>query len=218
MNFSEEPWKLCQLDDNTLVCLVQETGSRRAIETLVLRHHPWIKRWVRAHGISWRLSAQEIEDAEQNMVHVLIKAIACFHGRPPTQSNEQSFGSFLRWRVHHRFRDFVKRLRRVERRYDHSPEAMASLELGPDSHAGRGFGDDAMKTNPHLASSRNEILSRLRKVVGDLEESQRALLESLVSDQGLAAIARDLNIAYVTAKRRRRKLLDKVRAEMKDCI
>jgi RNA polymerase sigma factor (sigma-70 family) len=188
--------------------------SRVDDQTLILRHYAPIKRWIKDWGGSLCLSIEDIEDAQHEMVLVLMEAIARFRRRDATDPDGWDFPTFLEWLVRNRFYNFLKQLRRLQRRFDNAPKALAAIRFGASARAGQGASEDEANCDPLLAASRNETLACLGKVVSRLGETEQELWEKLVREHGLAAIAAELKIAYVTAKRRRRKLLAKVQLEM----
>src|SRR5262249_18328925 len=141
------------------------------------------------------LAPADIEDARQDAVFGVLKAIARYDPLQLDKPQGCHFRTFLRRVLTDRFKDFVKRLWRLER-YHRQPDPRAS-GLGAESKGGgAAAGSDGpfadKKSDPALIAERNELRIRLRETLDQLDETTRGLLHGLLSGLHLRAAAAEL--------------------------
>src|SRR5262249_31165866 len=140
----------------------------------------------------------------------VLKAIARYDPLELDKPQGCHFHTFLRRVLTDRFKDFIKRLWRIESHY-RQPEPRAT-RLGGGERNGRsaaaGCGGHFVdrKSDPALIVEGNELRARLRETLDQLDDTNRGLLNGLLSGLHLRAAAAELGIPYDAAKRRWRRL------------
>lgn len=189
---------LTQMADEALVILVQECTFQPAADELVLRYYqrmnPRIALLVRQRRI-----ATDVQDAQQNGVFAILEAIADYDTREVAKPRGCSFRTFVRLVVTARCWDFVKHVRRAEKRYRRLDEHRA--EQG---------------TDPVEALAQQEETARLHCALERLDEPLRRLWHELTGGKKLPQIAREQGISYDRVKRQRQRLLAQLAAALSD--
>src|SRR5438034_1803623 len=111
---------LSQIGDEELVVMAKECGYQPATQELLVRFHDWTNRLIAQQAKHTRLTATDVEDAQQNAVFALLEAVTRYDALEMVKPNGCGFRPFLRLVLTARFRDFVKHVRRVERAYENS--------------------------------------------------------------------------------------------------
>lgn len=200
---------LTALDDETLVVLIKECGYRPAEEVLMLRYQETSNRWIRQLARQRDLAPADVEDAMQDAVFGLLKAVARYDTAQIGKMKGCTFYAFLRRVVSDRFKDFVKSLWRYQNRYRRSLYYTEDGEEGASLRVSEGLHTDA-QSDPAEQLERQELLRKFRELVDELDETGKRLIERLLSGERLRDIAEEMNISYDAAKRRRRQVLSKL--------
>lgn len=195
------------MDDETLVVLAKECGYRPAEETLLLRYQETSNRWIRRLARQRDLEPADVEDAIQDAVFGLLKAVARYDTAQIGKLKGCTFYAFLRRVLSDRFKDFVKSLWRYQNRYRRSLSVSEDGDLGGDYLCK----EDA---DPAEELERKELLRQFRELVEELDDTGRRMMERLLSGERLREVAAHLNISYDAAKRRRRQVLSKIAARL----
>src|SRR5262249_2113579 len=106
--------QLTSLRDEELVALVTRSGFHEAGRVLLLRHCEWSRRLITRLARHRGLSPHDTEDALQDAMFAILKAICRYDTLRPGGQNGCLFQSFLGRVLTNRFKDFVKNLRRAE--------------------------------------------------------------------------------------------------------
>jgi RNA polymerase sigma factor (sigma-70 family) len=189
---------LAQLADEALVILVQECAFQPAADELVLRHYQPMNQLI-ALRVRHRWIAADVPDAQQNGVFAILEAIARYDTRQVAKARGCSFHTFVRLVVRARCCDFVRQVRRAEKRYRRLDERR--VEGGSD---------------PVEALAQQEERTRLHRALERLDEPLRRLWEELSSGKKLPQIAREQGISYNRVKRQRQRLLAQLAAALAD--
>jgi RNA polymerase sigma factor (sigma-70 family) len=184
---------LNKLRDEELVVLAQECGYRPAEAELLLRHRDLSNAVVEQFARRRGLADADVDDARQDAVFGVLKAIARYDTRLLGKAQRCPFRAFLRRVLIDRVKDFVKLLWRYNVRYGRRADAEGWPHAGRDS-------------DPVRAAASNELMGRFREAVAQLDATQRRLVDGLIAGRRLRAIAGYLQISYDAAKRRRRRL------------
>src|SRR5215472_13642910 len=106
---------MSKLGDEELVVLAKECGYQPAVQELLVRFHEWTGQLIAQQAKRTRLSATDVEDAQQNAVFAVMEAISHYYTAQIAKPTGCSFRTFLRITLTGRFRDFVKHVARVAR-------------------------------------------------------------------------------------------------------
>ena len=106
---------LTQMADEALVILVQECTFQPATDELLLRYYQRMKPLIAVLMRQRRLAAK-VPDAQQNGVFAILEAMAVYDTREVAKPRGCSFRTFVRLVVRARCCDFVKQVRRAEKR------------------------------------------------------------------------------------------------------
>jgi RNA polymerase sigma factor (sigma-70 family) len=174
---------LTQMADEALVILVQECTFQPANEELVLRHYQRMNQLI-ALRVRQRRIATDVQDAQQNGVFAILEAIASYDTREVAKPRGCSFRTFMRLVVTARCCDFVKQVRRAEKRYRRLEERRA--EQGSD---------------PVEVLVQQEEIARLHAALERLDEPLQRLWDELTCGKKLPKIAREQGISYDRVKR-----------------
>jgi RNA polymerase sigma factor (sigma-70 family) len=189
---------LAQLADEALVTLVQECTFQPAADELVLRYYQRLNQLIALQIRHCRI-AVDVQDAQQNGVFAILEAIACYDTREVAKPRGCSFRTFVRLVVTARCCDFVKQVRRAEKRYRRLDECQA-----------------ARWRDPVQALAQLEEIARLHGALERLNEPMRRLWHELASGKKLPQIAREQGIAYDRVKRQRQRMLAQLAAALLD--
>jgi RNA polymerase sigma factor (sigma-70 family) len=208
--------ELSKMGDEELVVLARECGYRPAVDELVVRYEEWKNRWITFQARSIRLSAADLEDAQQNAVFSVLEAISTYKTQQMNRPGGCRFRSFLKIVLTGRFRDFVKHLKRVECHFDRSAQASHDPDC-KDGLPNKKRMPQAWiekRSDPADAAVWQEALARLNTVLENLDENVLRLWKALAAGTHLRQIARDLGVSYDSAKRRRRRLLAELASQL----
>lgn len=186
--------ELSKLGDEVLVRLARECGHRPAERELVARYRARVNLLVVRLARRQGLEAAEIEDACQDAVFGVMKAIERYDTNQVGISGGCSFRSFLSRVVSDRFRDFVKKHWRRKRRFG---------QLQTVTEVVGGTTED----DPSRIAQKRETHGRIRSFMHGLESPARELMDTLVSENSLRDVAQTVGVSYDKAKRMRRRLI-----------
>jgi RNA polymerase sigma factor (sigma-70 family) len=193
---------LNELGDGTLVVLAKECGYQRAETALLQRYYDWSHNLIRQLSRRRGLSAADTEDAGQDAVFGILKAIARYDTQQLARPNGCSFGAFLRRVLTDRFKDFLKHVWRVQNRYRH---LVHTDEDGYGKADGVALCKDE-QDNPAQAVAQEEWERRARNLVAQLGDRDRELIDILIAGGSLRTAAERLGLSYDQAKRHWRRL------------
>jgi RNA polymerase sigma factor (sigma-70 family) len=210
---------LSRMGDEELVVLAQECGYLPAANELILRYHEWKDRLIAQKARRTRLTAADVQDAQQNAFFALREAINRYDTEAFVRPNGCSFRTFLRLVITSRFQDFVKHCGRTERHFDRHASDTGALETGTgegDLRGGRRNGLGSDLNDPAAAVEWQEALSRLEQALARLGEEARRMWELLATGMRVQALAKELGVSYDTAKRLRQRLLADLKAQLRE--
>jgi RNA polymerase sigma factor (sigma-70 family) len=174
---------LTQMADEALVILIQECIFQPAADELVLRYYQRMNTLI-ALLIRQRRIVVEVQDAQQNGVFAILEAIAGYDTWEVAKPRGCSFRTFVRMVVTARCYDFVKQVRRAEKRYRRLDERRSEQE-----------------SDPVEALVQQEETARLHGALERLEEPLRRLWQELTCGKKPPQIAREQGISYDRVKR-----------------
>jgi RNA polymerase sigma factor (sigma-70 family) len=210
---------LSRMGDEELVVLAQECGYGPAASELIVRYHKWMYHLVARKARGTRLSAADVQDAQQNAVFAIKEAIDHYNALELGKQKGCSFRTFLRQVLTRRFVDFVRQVKRDRKHFDRSPRGADVLEEDNSPCGRRPIRRDAPHAgtgDPADTAAWRELMARLHVAVGRLGEEARALWERLASGASLRVIAEEMGVSYDVAKRRRQTLLAQLTAELRE--
>jgi RNA polymerase sigma factor (sigma-70 family) len=195
--------------DERLIALLRSGKCPEAREELVLRYLPWTRRVAIVYATGARLRKDAVPDVRQVASMALLEAIVKYDTEQ-AQKARASFRTFLFHVFQNRFRDFLKKTRRAERRYDRSLSAAMALEEGatrPPRRKQVGSIHDE-SDDPAVLAARHEEMARLVDAINVLSSSKHMIWESVCAGNNLQTIAKELGISYDATRRRLRKTLN----------
>jgi RNA polymerase sigma factor (sigma-70 family) len=207
---------LSRMGDEELVVLAQECGFLAAAHALLARHHSWVNGLIARKGRQTRLGAADVEDARQEAVFWMLQGIARYDTLELARPQGCRFRTFLFTLVGRRFIDFARQVWRRQRRVDRQarlagPEGQRGT-LGMTGRNRARLNQD----NPAAALVCQESRQRLQSALNHLGEAACRLWDALASGMSLRDIAREQGLSYAQAKRRRRRLLANLVAQLRD--
>lgn len=201
-----------QLSDERLLLLAQTRGSRQARDVLIVRHFDWVVTRVDWLAGKYNLSKEDHEDANQDAVLWFFEAITHFDIEQIDRLRECSFRSFVYNVVSMRFKDFLRRLERLDRYKKQLPLLGYSTDEGRRHLAAYLAGNVRHTMCDAIASAEiHEMVMRLHAVLQQQDRSMKEMGELLSAGVSLHEIALRQGISYDAAKRRRRKMLKHLR-------
>ncbi len=199
--------QLTNLTDEELVALVTQSGFQQAEHVLLLRYREWSRRLIMRLARHGRLSPHDTEDALQDAMFAVMKAICRYDTSRLSGQNGCPFQSFLGRVLTNRFKDFVKHLRRTESHFGRpKPRFLELNEAGERRERRRTSLLEDRGSDPALIAQRKELVARVRNAVAHLDEMNSRLVDGLLSGLRLRAVAEELGITYDAAKRRWRRI------------
>jgi RNA polymerase sigma factor (sigma-70 family) len=195
--------RLTNLRDEELVALVTQSGFREAGHVLLLRHREWSRRLIMRLARHRGLSSHDTEDALQDAMFAILKAICRYETVRPNGRNGCLFQAFLGRVLTNRFKDFVKHLRRTESRFSRPMPRFLELNepFGRREDRGTSLLEDK-ESDPAVIAQRKELVARVRNAVANLDGINCRLVHGLLSGRRLRAVADELGITYDMARRR----------------
>jgi RNA polymerase sigma factor (sigma-70 family) len=197
---------LAVMEDEALVVLAEECEYGPARDELIVRYDAQVDRLMSWLGRSYHLTHSDVEDARQSAVFWIVEAIKKFDTEQINKVRRCSFRSFVYRVLIARFKDFAKHLRRVEGHYDRSTQCAVETASGDDAN---GEPED-----PARIAEAQESLNRLQQTLTSLDSESGRLWQMLASGTSLRQIATELKMSYDSAKRRRRKLLERLKGQL----
>jgi RNA polymerase sigma factor (sigma-70 family) len=209
---------LLKMGDEELVVLAQECEFRPAADELVLRYHEPIGRVIAHKARLTTLTARDVEDAQQNVFFALCEAIASYRTLEMAKPGGCRFRSYAGTVALARFWDFVKRVRRLQKRCHCRAELAGrdpaeGIQRGSRLHAL--FVPRQHCSDPTEAAARQEALRALNQALQSLDHPMQALWQQLAAGQKLRQIAQERGLSYDALKRQRRTLLSKLARVLK---
>jgi DNA-directed RNA polymerase specialized sigma24 family protein len=190
-----------QLSDEDLAVRARHQHDRRAQETLLDRHLPRIEALAPAVAAAVGLPRGDWDDAKQVARLAILEAIAGYNDVPPGPEREGRFRRFLNWVAHSRLCDQARGVRRHAQHF--WPETHGIPAGSPP--AGEPIDPAA---DPARIAERHELVEWVQREMGRLTPEERRLVETLVSDESLLAVAAEMHLTYGVAKRRRERIID----------
>ena len=213
---------LTQIEDRELVVLATECGYHPAQHALVLRYHDWCGRRIRWLAHHRGLTETETEDAVQDAVFGILKAIGRYDALKADRHGGCQFHTFLNRVLTDRFKDFVKQLRRSNRRCQPVTSATKGVRTDSDRQQEMGgvqhWPDKRWTSDPAAVLERKELLARLHEAMEQLPDTDRRLIEAYLSGVRWQVLACDLGLSYDAAKHRSRALRRRLALELGPCL
>ena len=195
------------VDDEALIVLARECDYSPARDEILLRYSPQTERLIQWLARTTEFGSTDIEDARQNAVFWTVEAIKKFDLQQDERTRRCSFYSFLYRVLVARFKDFTKQVRRLERR-----RTLASQGEDEDQSSSHLFRDPA---DPAAIVEAEEAARWLNAAVAQLNDECLQIWQRLCEGLSLREIADELGLSYDAAKRRRRKLIDKLKFHLR---
>jgi RNA polymerase sigma factor (sigma-70 family) len=190
---------LTKLGDEELVVLAAECQYHPAEQALLLRYYVWSQRLIARLARRYFLTPSDVEDAGQDTVFAIVRAIARYDTLELGKINGCPFRAFLRRVMSDRFKDFVRQLRRHT-----SDTAKAAIETNARTRPA------CREVNPATAAASTELRERLVELLDERDGFTRDLLQGIMNGMRLRAIAENLGTSYDSIKRHWRKERDQL--------
>jgi RNA polymerase sigma factor (sigma-70 family) len=181
-------------------------AARHALHT---RHLPWATRHVFHVARHFRLSPEEVEEAQQETLFGLNLAVARFH-----PNRGRTFRSFARLVLWQRVCNRAKSAHAVAQHFAAGldPDELSDDRFGPSPRAAATSHDPAQVV---LQEERLQAFARSRE---ELPGTEALLLDLLMEGKRHQEIAAQLGISLSEMKRRRRRLLRKMQRRLASLI
>jgi RNA polymerase sigma factor (sigma-70 family) len=199
--------EMALVDDEALVVLAKECDYSPARDEILLRYSPQTERLIQWLSKSTEFGSTDVEDARQNAIFWTVEAIKKFDTDQIGRERRCSFYSFLYRVLVARFKDFSKQVRRLERR-----RRLTADGSNEDQSLSHLFQDPA---DPSAIVEAAEAARWLQAAVAELDEECQQIWLRLCEGVNLREIAADLGLSYDAAKRRRRKLIEKLKFHLR---
>jgi RNA polymerase sigma factor (sigma-70 family) len=197
--------EMALVDDEALIVLAKECDYSPARDEILLRYSPQTERLIQWLARSTEFGSTDVEDARQNAIFWTVEAIKKFDIDQSGRERRCSFYSFLYRVLVARFKDFSKQVRRLERRRRLSSD-------GEDENSSHLFCDPV---DPATIVEAEETARWLQSAVAELDEECQQIWRRLCEGVNLREIAAELGMSYDSAKRRRRKLIEKLKFHLR---
>ena len=194
------------LEDEELAFLAENCGCSTARQELLMRFYEWSNRLIAQLGRRRGLALADVEDAQQDAVFGILKAIQRFDARRVGQGNRAGFRAFLHRILSDRFKDFVKQLWRSKTHDGHPIRPSDKLDRGVPACGLDDWADPERDSDPEAMAESNEVHVLFWEAVKHLDGVEYSLVSALLSGSRLRQISRELGISYDAAKRLRRRL------------
>jgi RNA polymerase sigma factor (sigma-70 family) len=179
---------LTKLRDEELVVLAAECHYHPAEEALLLRFLPWSQRRIAQLGRRWNLTSSDVEDAAQDAVFAIVKAMTRYNTLEAGNPAGCPFRVFLDRVLKDRFKDFLKQLRRQAGNAHHARAAKAlAANREPD---------------PARAAQVTELSKRVHDLLAKRDDFTRQVVDGVMVGLRLRTIAANLGRSYDVVKRR----------------
>jgi RNA polymerase sigma factor (sigma-70 family) len=207
---------LLSTPDDELVRQAQQ-HSRAAVDCLFKRHSGWIQRLVAGRLYKMGFSDAEIEDAQQDALLAIYRAIEIFYAHDSGQRRFKCFRSLLHLLVRGRLSNFTREYLR------HQRNSQTASHFDLDKHVGTEFawivcgGLLPEDTDPVLRAQENERRERYDRAVHRLPAHLHMVWEELRAGRTLRELAARTGVHYEKLKRWRRQLVALLRARVNEC-
>jgi RNA polymerase sigma factor (sigma-70 family) len=200
-----------QFPDEFLVIMAQ-LGCGLAAQELMSRYYGLLKRQITVMARKRGLPQAEIPDVRQEAEVWVWEAIQHYDTSHLSQPDSRSFRAYLNWLIPRRFSNYVRRFRRSEKHLLRSLEANRAIS----SATGSGW-EARFRTNlddPVSAAQEKEWQEIWKKAWEQLDGKDREIGELLLQGKKLTWLQASLPISLPTVKRRKKKLLDNLKAKL----
>jgi RNA polymerase sigma factor (sigma-70 family) len=194
--------------DVELLRLIGESHCVPARNALVARHYGEVCHLLARYGSGTRLGNEDQEDARQEVLCALFKALEKFAAAANTPKGAREFREFLEAFVRGRFANCVRALRRRESHIDRTTPIEELLEQAP--HAANGVADPA-----ELAAQREQC-AQLDAALPDLDASMQSLWDELESGHSFRMSAAALGLSYFRVRHMCQQMLVQLRDRLTD--
>jgi RNA polymerase sigma factor (sigma-70 family) len=194
--------------DEELLRLVGEEHCVPARSALVERHYPEVCDLVTRCGKNHSLASADQEDARQEVLCALLKALDEFAAAANAARSAREFRDFLEAFVRGRFANCVRALRRYESHFDRSTPIEELLEQAPWATTGA--------ADPAELAAKRELCARLDAALPDLDASMRRLWDELESGHSFRGSAAALGLSYFRVRRLCQRMFVQVRDRLTD--
>jgi RNA polymerase sigma factor (sigma-70 family) len=198
------------LTDEELLRLVGEERCAPARSALVERHYPEVCDLVARCGKKHGLAYADQEDARQEVLCALFKALDKFAARGKRARGEREFRNFLVAFGRGRYVDCVRALRRHESHIDRSVPIEELLERASAAVIEDSWDD------PAESAAKEELRARLDAARPQLDMSMRQLWDELESGHSFRASAAALGLSYYQVRRLCKRMIDLLRDRLTD--
>lgn len=198
MDIATESHSLGNVSDEKLVHLFRHHQNLAARNVLLLRYLDEVGKLVVGQGREYGLLAQELEDARQAAVFWMVEAISKYNAERDEAHNCR-FRSFLHIVVNRRLIDLARR--RTSRE-----DFCGDLPVDPE--------DDSVNS-PVRQAQRDEEQTLLEHAIDQLDPESRALCKEFLAGRSMRAAGTRLGQSYDRVKRLRRRMLEKLRRQLK---
>jgi RNA polymerase sigma factor (sigma-70 family) len=194
------------VSNEELAARVRIDHSRPALNALIRRCYPLVRRWVRRLAKGVKLGRDAVEDAQQDAVFAIRAAARRYRG----DCHRCHFCTFLNRVVRDRFHDFVRHWRR-ERNPDHrARRGVSCLETSPARWELCLAGPGRTDLDPATAAMTADAAEAIHRILDRLSLQERNLCRRMGDGIGHHRIARELGVSLPTLKRLWRRLKDKL--------
>lgn len=209
------------LDDTRLAELVvsAQSGCQAAQHELMAMAEKFKNNFVVKLARRNRLTSDVIEDAQQEGVFWVLEAIQCYDAERTEGEAWASLITFVHRVISFRFKDFVRRRRRVERREPLISSVIDIFRLVDERGAQQVVDPelaDPKSVDPAQVAELRESTASLNQTLSQLDEHLLRLWRLLASGMRLGPIAEQLGISYEAVRRRRRRLLADVKSHLEE--
>ncbi len=194
------------LGDEELAFLAKDCACPAARQELLLRFYDWSNRLIARLARRYGLSPPDVEDAQQDAVFGILKAIYRFDPFRGCNGNRVCFQSFLHRILSDRFKDFVKQLRHKKAHDAHPMRSASESDSGMKAGCPDDWADPERMNDPAVMAESNEFQALFWRAVEHLNGAEHSLVFALLSGTRLRKISNELAISYDAAKRLRRSL------------
>jgi len=209
-------YDLSQLEEDLLLLLAQKVNDRNAVRELIRRHHDWARQLIDRLARRKHLSAEDRDDAEQNAVLAMEKAIRTYDVVQVGQRH-CPFRKYLSMVLRRRYWNDLRRLGRQARRQRGSDEqALTRVADAPREDPGPAPWVAAEARDPAVAAEQHEWRQRLEQIRSGLKPKLRRLWDERAAGKTLEEIATELGVCANTVKGWLKKLTAIVRAAMRE--
>ncbi len=196
--------------DEDLIRLAQQGALRQVWDEVWRRTEGWLVPFASQKARELGLAEADIPDAQQKAALAVLETLRRLCRPREAGRSVSRLPTLLHLVAESRIRDFARKTRTAEKRYDRTQDASTALDSSGDRE------ESATEASPLKKLMRREDLDRVRIALAQLPAEARWVVEGRLQDKTFAQIAQELGRSEATIWRLWQGTLERLRGQLAD--